>query len=113
MPKFASLFQTSQDAAQALDALRETDMGDQVDGQIVSPEDWNSKWTSDQGRGVPESIPASPRDLFLDMWMNQETLDYFSEGLKQGGAVLVVDVPDEFSRQAMKIVKENKGKLGD
>lgn len=104
MARYASLFPTAEDAELAVEALKESTLHENVQAQIVSEEDWKANWgESDQKRPTP--------DGYLDIWMNQETAAQFSRGLERGGAVLVIDVPEELAKQALKILKENRGKL--
>jgi hypothetical protein len=111
MARYASLFPSVQAAEQAADALRDWDPGDQVTAQVVSEEIWRASFESDQN-GDPGSSPA-PRDpdTYLDLWIDDATVKTFAKGLADGGAVLVIDVPDELSKQALKIVKDNQGKF--
>lgn len=112
MARYASLFPTAEDAEQAVEALKESTMHEDVRAQIVSEEDWKASWgESDQKRPAPEGPLMRDPEHYLDIWMNQETAAQFARGLERGGAVLVIDVPDDLAKQALKILKENRGKF--
>ena len=108
MARFASLFRSQSAAEQAINALKQSFHGEDLRTSLVESREWNANW-----KEKPEINAAQPVDTdLLDLWLDHETVDNFAEGLKKGGAVLVVEVPDEYSRQAQKIIKDKNGKLG-
>ncbi len=112
MARYASLFPTTEDAEQAVDALKESTLRETVQAQIVTEADWKANWgESDQKRPEPEGPLMRDPEHYLDIWMNQDTAAQFARGLEQGGAVLVIDVPEELAKQALKILKDNRGKF--
>lgn len=110
MAKFASLFASHAEAENAARALKQSKIGDAVQARVVNEDEWSKNWSdleeNDQGEPVPETV-----DPDFNVWLHEEAIHYYSEGLKQGGAVLVVEVPGDLSREAEKIVKDNKGKI--
>ena len=109
MARFVSLFTSPDDLEKAIRALKDSLQSEEVRTSILDSQDWKSNWEPD----APGLNVAQPSEHeLLDLWMDRGTADYFSEGLKQGGTVLVVEVPDEFSKQAQKIVKDKRVKLG-
>ena len=108
MARFASLFRSQSAAEQAISALKQSFHGEDLRTSLVESREWNANWKEKPGAHM-----VHPGDSeLLDLWMDHETVDDFAEGLNKGGAVLVVEVPDEYSRQAQKIIKDKNGKLG-
>ena len=113
MARFASLFRSQSAAEQAINALKQSFHGEDLRTSLVESREWNANWKEKPEINAGHSSATHPADTeLLDLWLDHETADNFAEGLKKGGAVLVVEVPDEYSRQAQKIIKDKNGKLG-
>jgi hypothetical protein len=113
MATIASLFSNENEAEMAASELNEAEFADGLRTQIVSQADWEDIWQdSDESGQEPETVESTDFDEYLDIWLDEDTIRLFGEGLKQGGAVLVVDVPDPFAVEAQKIMQKNNGKIG-
>lgn len=113
MNRFASLFPSAEHAEQAYSALTGR-MGDYIDARIVGMDDWKANWGLEEkfsGDRKKRRAQAHGPEFYLDLWLTEDAVRYFTDGLKQGGAVLVVTVPESLSHQAEKLVKENHGKV--
>jgi hypothetical protein len=111
MPKFASLFASHDEAEEAVRALRESKLGKFIETRVVNEEEWAKNWTDLDEDGLDGPPSSKHIDPDFNVWLLEESVHYYSEGLKKGGVVVVVDVPSDLTKEAEKIVKDHHGKI--
>ena len=110
MTRFASLFPSTEHAEQAYATLTGR-MGQMINARILGKEDWLANWDAPTGAAGNKRAKKRAPEFFVDLWLDEESVRYFTEGVQQGGVVLLVTVPEELSRQAVRVVKEHQGKI--
>jgi hypothetical protein len=111
MPKFASLFKSHDEAEKAVQALKESKIGNFIETKVVSEEEWSKNWSDLDEDGLDGPPSLKPADPDFNVWLLEESVHYYSEGLKKGGAVVVVDAPSDLTKEAEKIVRDHHGKI--
>lgn len=113
--KIASLFDSQKEASQATEALSEHKLGD-VDIRVIDASSADTTETvatsgafvgvaGAEGRGVPALAATAP-----ELSMSDEEQDFFVRGLRDGGVVVVVELPDEHADTATRLLRDYGGR---
>jgi hypothetical protein len=119
MTTIASLFESQAEATKALDALAAADIDD-VDIRVIESEDEASQGPSSgtipalnpaQGPVGAAAPAAGWQGLIMGSDLEEEEADFFIEGVRDGGVlVLVEDVDEEQEETVTQILRDNGGR---
>lgn len=115
MAKIASLFGSDADATRALDALARADYGevetevfDQARAGFRDDAVALSAYPSTSGGGVVGPGASSPW-IDTDMGMDDDTVRFFTDGVRNGGVLVLVEVEDEQAAAVEQFLREHGG----